>query len=131
MIALTPSRARLTLSSALYEEGDLRAAALAVAGAGQARMTRTKGAFVVELAPSKRGGAKALAAEFAAEALAQAYRRRLLALSQERAAGLLAGALERGFAPLPADPLEQLEPQVAEDRARDTAALLARAEDLR
>jgi hypothetical protein len=35
--------------------------------------------------------------------------------------------LAKGFPPSPADPLEQLEPQVRLDRAEETAALLDRA----
>lgn len=111
----------LSLDRRDYDAADVEAAALSVGG--KARVRASKRAFLVEVPV-------ALAADFAAEALMQAYRRQALAAFGDAAAAALAGALGRGLAPEPADPLEQLEPQVAADRAKETAELLVAARSL-
>jgi hypothetical protein len=64
------------------------------------------------------------------EALSHALRQRLLRQERRLAGAVVARLLEKGFPAAPADPLEQLEPQVRLDRAGETNGLLAAAREM-
>ena len=68
--------------------------------------------------------------EFLNEALSHALRQAALKDEKPLIAAVTGRLLEKGFPAAPADPLEQLEPQVSLDRSEETAALLDRARGL-
>jgi hypothetical protein len=128
VIDLDAGFARLVLDRALYDGGALDAAALAVGAAARVRVKATETAYVVELRAAARGARPAeLASRYAAEALMQAYRRRVLEASGDAPARALAAALAGGLTAAPLDPLEQLEPQVGADRVAETERQLEEA----
>jgi hypothetical protein len=107
-----------SLPKALYPRESLaHAAAVVDARVGLASSGRR---WLLSVEPA------ALEGEFLNEALSHA--RRQARLREARAvASAVAARLMSGFPAAPADPLEQLEPQVRLDRAEETSALLERA----
>ncbi len=88
--------------------------------------------FVVTLELKGRKGAPAArsaAGEFLSEALNHAYRQDVIRAQQEFTGPALSLVFERGFPSPRPDPLEQLEPQVALDRAEDAHRILQQAKN--
>lgn len=110
----------VSLPRALYPRESLAHAASVVdAAVGLAPSGKR---WLLSVEPESRLG------EFLNEALSHARRQARLREARAEAAALTVRLLEKGFPATPADPLEQLEPQVRVDRAEETAALLAEAE---
>ena len=129
---LTGGSIRLSFSKADYSRESLEAAALSL-GEGARVFLEEAGRrrLVVIRSPAmsraSQGKLRALAGAFADAALNHAYRQRVVRFHGKLSAALLSPLFERGFKAVPADPLEQLEPQVLQDRTWDTEALLAEA----
>lgn len=124
---LKKRRALLSLCARSYSRQGLRAAALALDGRAEVLLAKEGNFFEVELRPCGRADRDALfelAGEFANEALSHDCRQRLVRLNAAASSALLARALSEGLRPAPADPLEELEPQVKRDRQADLSALL-------
>lgn len=128
MIALGEKSATLKLPKSVYGRDSLEAAALAAGEGVEARLSARGRFFVVEL--SARGGKAELeraVGVFSDEALCHAARQRLIKEGAALSGAALSRAIERGLAAMPPDPLEQLEPQVAQDRREELARLLREA----
>lgn len=125
---------RLTLGRAVYGSEALAAGALALGERAKVYVEESRTAFSVEIRPARKASAAALAAlggEFLNEALSHACRQRVVRENAPLTQALLAPLLAKGFPAVPEDPLEELEPQVREDRTRDLAELLERARGMR
>lgn len=112
----------ILFSKKRYARADLEAAALALGQRGRAALVEDKKAFKVTLSPAK------LEREFAGVALNSAYRRRLSAFHAPLTSASLSWLLSKRFPVSAADPLEELEPQVREDREAEIARLASEAE---
>ncbi|HEX4046422.1 MAG TPA: hypothetical protein VH309_01230 [Elusimicrobiota bacterium] len=121
------SAARASLPKSVYPRVSLAAAALALGRRARVGLSGGARRWRVEVSPEGRGDAAALLGEFLNEALSHARRQALLKEVKPFAAVVVARLIEKGFPAAPADPLEQLEPQVRLDRAEETSALLDRA----
>lgn len=113
------------LGKPLYGADALAAGALVLGKRAKVFVDEKKSHFSVEVVPS------ALAGEFLNEALNFEYRRRVIAANAPLTSAVLAPLFAKGFPAVPADPLEELEPQVKADRAKDLEDLLAQARSLR
>jgi hypothetical protein len=120
------SRARASLPKSVYPRAALAAAALALGGRARVTLAPDGARWKVALEADGRD-ADALLGELLNEALSHALRQALLKEERALVAAVVGRLLEKGFPPAPADPLEQLEPQVRLDRAEETSALLERA----
>lgn len=128
MIAFTKTAARLTFPRSAYSREALEAAALAVGEGAQARLSSTVKAFSVELsADAGQAALERAVGVFLDEALAHEARRAAAREGRAFSDAALARAAERGLAAVPPDPLEALEPHVAEDRRAEIARLLSEA----
>ena len=116
-------------SKRLYPLESLQAAAAALEGKVRASFRKgTARAHCVNLRGcGGRLPLRKLAGEFLNEALSHQHRQELIRLQRGLTQPVLARLLAQGFHAVPKDPLEQMEPQVKEDRARETRALLAQA----
>ena len=113
-----------------YGAEGLAAGALALGARAQVFVDETKTAFSVEIKPAvrlKEADLFALGGEFLNEALNHEYRQRVVQANAPLTQAVLAPLFAKGFPELPADPLEELEPQVKADRLRDVEELLAQA----
>jgi hypothetical protein len=119
--------ARASLPKSVYPRASLAAAALALGRRAEVSLSGGRGRWRVEVAPQGRGDAAALLGEFLNEALSHARRQARLKEVKPFAAAVVARLIAKGFPAAPADPLEQLEPQVRLDRAEETSALMDRA----
>lgn len=118
-------------AKAAYPRASLAAAALILGERARVEL-RTKGRnWIVSVASASAQAPVALLGEFLNEALSHALRVRGLARERPFAAAVFARLRDKGFPAAPADPLEQLEPQVRLDREQETADLLARARSAR
>lgn len=118
------------LGKPLYGAEGLAAGALALGTRAQVFVGETKAAFSVKIKPAMPlapGELLALGGEFLNEALNHEYRRRVIRANAPLTQALLAPLFAKGFPAVPADPLEELEPAVKADRAKDVADLLAQA----
>ncbi len=118
------------LDRPLYGAEALAAGALALGTRAQVFVDETKTAFSVEIRPASALPAAALlalAGEFLNEALNHEYRQRVVQANAPLTQAVFAPLFAKGFPAVPADPLEELEPQVKADRARDLEELLERA----
>jgi hypothetical protein len=122
--------ARASVPKSVYPRASLAAAALALGRRASVGLSGGGGRWLVEVHPEGRGDAAALLGELLNEALSHARRQSRLKEAKPFAAAIVARLLGSGFPPAPADPLEQLEPQVRLDRAEETSALLDRARRL-
>lgn len=125
---------RLQLGRPLYSAESLAAGALALGTRAQVFVTESKAAFSVEIKPAAKtspAGRRALEGEFLNEALNHEYRQRVVRANAPLTQAVFAPLLAKGFPAVPADPLEELEPQVKADRARDLAELLAQARSMK
>lgn len=131
---LVKGRVVLSLGRPPYGSEALAAGALALGARARVFVTETKAAFAVEIEPAKAlppAKARALAGEFLNEALNHEYRQRVVAFHAPLTQAALAPLLAKGFPAVPPDPLEELEPQVKADRARELAELLREARAMR
>jgi hypothetical protein len=125
MISFSKTAATVLLPRSAYDRASIEAAALVVGDWVETRLSARGRFFSVELrTPGGRAALERVVGVFLDEALAHAARRRVAREGAPFADAALARAFERGFAAVPADPLEQLEPQVAEDRRGEIARLL-------
>lgn len=125
---------RLTLGKPLYGAEGLAAGALALGTRAQVFVDESRTAFSVEIKPAVKTsgpGLLALGGEFLNEALNHEYRQRVVQASAPLTQAVLSPLFSKGFPEVPADPLEELEPQVKADRARDLAELMAQARRMR
>lgn len=125
---------KLKLGRPLYSAESLAAGALALGTRAQVFVTETKAAFSVEIKPAAKAspaGLLALEGEFLNEALNHEYRQRVVRANAPLTQAVFAPLFAKGFPAVPADPLEELEPQVKADRARDLAELLAQARSMK
>lgn len=123
----------LTLGKPLYGAEALAAGALALGTRAQVFADEKRTSFSVEIKPASALPAArllALAGEFLNEALNHEYRQRVVQANAPLTQAVFAPLFAKGFPEVPADPLEELEPQVKADRARDLAELLARAREM-
>ncbi|MDP3540850.1 MAG: hypothetical protein Q8T11_00120 [Elusimicrobiota bacterium] len=117
-----------------YGAEALAAGALALGTRAQVFVDETKKAFSVEIRPAAAlpaSGLLALAGEFLNEALNHEYRQRVVQANAPLTQAVFAPLFAKGFPAVPADPLEELEPQVKADRARELEELLERARGMR
>lgn len=120
-------RASASVPRGLYRREHLAAAAARLDGRASARLGADGRRWRLELEAEGRGDAEALLGELLNEALLLGLRAARLREAGPLAAAVAGRLLESGFPAAPADPLEQMEPQVREDRARETEELLAKA----
>lgn len=131
---ITATSARLKLPRSRYAPESLNAGALAVGRAAKVFLDRKGADFVVELVceeKTSRAALRALAGIFLNECLSHQYRQKVIAFHAKLTAAALAPVFSRVFEPLPADPLEELEPQVRLDRDGETNALLGEAREMK
>lgn len=122
------------LGKPLYGAEGLAAGALALGARARVFVDETKTAFSVEIKPAARRPEAvllALGGEFLNEALNHEYRQRVVRASAPLTQAVLAPLFAKGFPAVPADPLEELEPQVKADRAKDLAELLEKARGMK
>lgn len=121
------------LGKSAYSAEALSAAALVLGERAQVFLDETKKEWRVEIRPARKSSAAALrglAAEFLDEALSHEARQRVVCECSALTTAVLSPLFAKGFPAVPPDPLEELEPTVREDRARDLAELLAAARRL-
>lgn len=125
---------KLKLGKSLYGAEALAAGALALGTRAQVFVDETKAAFSVEIVPAGKvspAAALVLEGEFLNEALNHEYRQRVVRANAPLTQAVFAPLFLKGFPAVPADPLEELEPQVKADRAKDVADLLEQARGMR
>lgn len=124
----------IKLGKPLYGAEALAAGALALGVRAQVFVDETKAAFAVEIVPavaSTPAQLLALGGEFLNEVLNHEYRQRVVHANAPLTRAVFAPLFAKGFPAVPADPLEELEPQVKADRARDLEELLAQARSMK
>lgn len=127
LLTVKAGRAELSLSAFWYGRPALEAAAAALSGRGRAALSTARGVHRVTLKPAGKTAPRALAALFLDEALNAQLRAEVVEAARPLTGPVLARVFASGFTAVPKDPLEEMEPAVAEARAEETAALLARA----
>ncbi len=123
----------LKLGKPLYGAEALAAGALTLGTRAQVFVDEKKSFFSVEIVPvvkSPQAQALALGGEFLNEALNHEYRQRVVRANAPLTQAVFSPLFAKGFPAMPADPLEELEPQVKADRARDLEELLMQAENM-
>lgn len=124
----------IRLGKPLYGAESLAAGALALGTRARVFVAETKTAFSVEIvaagaaAPARL---RALGGEFLNEALNHEYRQRVVQFNAPLTHAVLGPLIAKGFPEMPADPLEELEPQVKADRLQDVEELMARARGIK
>ncbi|MEQ1920184.1 MAG: hypothetical protein ABL955_13400 [Elusimicrobiota bacterium] len=122
------------LGKALYGAEGLAAGALALGTRAQVSLEETKLAFLIEIAPASPlppAELLALGGEFLNEALNYEYRQRVVRENAPLTQAVFAPLFAKGFPAMPVDPLEELEPTVKADRARDIEELLSQARGMK
>ena len=122
------------LGKPLYGAEGLAAGALALGTRAQVSVDETKTAFLIEIVPAGAltpAQLTALAGEFLNEALNYEYRQRVVRENSPLTQAVFAPLFAKGFPAMPADPLEELEPTVKADRARDIEELLLQARGMK
>lgn len=125
---------KLKLGRPLYSAESLAAGALALGTRAQVFVSESKAAFSVEIKPAAKtspAGVLALGGEFLNEALNHEYRQRVVRANAPLTQAVFAPLFAKGFPAVPADPLEELEPQVKADRARELDELMAQARSMK
>ncbi len=118
---------RASLPKSVYPRASLAAAALTLGRRARVGLAAEGRRWRVEVEAEGRGDAEALLGELLNEALSHALRQEALKDAKPLIAAVAGRLLEKGFPAAPADPLEQLEPQVRLDRSEETSDLLDRA----
>lgn len=124
----------IKLGKALYGTEALAAGALILGKRAQVFFDESKSSFSVKIEPaSPLPGAAllALGGEFLNEALNHEYRQRVIRGNAPLTRAIFAPLFAKGFPAVPADPLEELEPTVKADRARDLEDLLSQARGMK
>jgi hypothetical protein len=124
------SRAAASVPRKLYPRGALAAAAAGLGAGATVRLGAEGRRWRLQVEAAGRADAEELLGRLLNDALLRALRAARLREAGALAAAVAGRLLAAGFPAAPADPLEQMEPQVREDRARDVAALLSRARSL-
>jgi hypothetical protein len=122
------------LGKPLYGAQSLAAGALTLGVRAQVFVAESKTAFSVEIKPTQRlkdEQLRALGGEFLNATLNHEYRQRVVCANAPLTSAVFAPLFLKGFPALPADPLEELEPQVKIDRLRDVEELLAQARGMK
>ncbi len=122
------------LGKPLYGAESLAAGALALGARAQVYVDEAKSAFSVEIVPAGKPSPEellALGGEFLNETLNHEYRQRVVRENAPLTQAVFAPLFAKGFPAVPADPLEELEPQVKADRAKDVEELLAQARGMK
>lgn len=119
-------KATASVPKKLYSRAALAAGALALSGRAEVSLLSKGARWVVEV-EGRRAGERL--GELLNEALSHDWRQQSLKAARAAASALAARLLAEGFPAAPEDPLEQLEPQVREDRREDVARLLAAARE--
>lgn len=122
------------LGKPLYGAEGLAAGALALGTRAQVFVDETKAAFSVEIVPagaSTPAQLQALGGEFLNETLNHEYRQRVVLANAPLTQAVFSPLFAKGFPAVPVDPLEELEPTVKADRARDVEELRAQARGMR
>lgn len=122
-------KARAALPKSLYTRESLSAAALVLGTKAEVSLASEGKRWRVEIFAKK--DAVRLLGELLNESLSFSRRQARVASNRALSAVMISRWLQKGFPPSPADPLEQLEPQVRLDRAEDTSKLLDRARSLK
>lgn len=128
---VSPGGAVLKFPRLYYKKENLEAAAMSVSVSADVYLESGPKEFIVTLELKGRKGAAAArsaAGEFLNEALNHAYRQEVIRAHHEFTEPGMSLVFERGFPSPRPDPLEQLEPQVALDRAEDARRILEQAE---
>lgn len=118
--------ASATLPRRLYSRESLAAAAAMLGGRARVGLAPSGRRWLLSVEPAARGDARLLLGELLNEALSHARRQARLREARDEASAVTMRLLG-SFRSAPADPLEELEPQVRLDRAEETSALLERA----
>lgn len=124
----------VALGKPLYGAEGLAAGALALGTRAQVFVDEGRTAFSVEIRPAKplpSAALLALGGEFLNEVLNHEYRQRVVAANAPLTQAVFSPLFAKGFPATPADPLEELEPQVKADRTRDVEELLSQARGLK
>lgn len=122
------------LGKPLYGAEGLAAGALALGTRARVFVGETKAGYSVEIKPAEpltEAGLLSLGGEFLNEALNHEYRQRVVRANAPLTQAVFAPLFAKGFPAVPADPLEELEPTVKADRARDLEELLAQARGMK
>jgi len=120
-------RAAASVPRRFYPRAALAAAAFALDGRAAVSLGADGRRWRLEVESAGREDAFQLLGLLLNDALLRTLRAARLREAGALAAAVAGRILEKGFPPAPADPLEQMEPQVREDRAREISELLARA----
>ncbi|TBR23582.1 hypothetical protein EPO15_05675 [bacterium] len=126
-MTLEAGSAELALSAAWYGRPALEAAAAALAGRAYVSLVTARGTHRVTLRATGKASARGLAGEFLDEALNAQLRSEVVDAARATTGPVLASVFTAGFTAVPKDPLEEMDPAVAQARAAETAALQARA----
>ncbi len=124
----------IKLGKPLYHAESLAAGALALGERAQVFVDENKSSFSIEIIPASplpAGEFLALGGEFLNETLNHEYRQRVIQTNAPLTRAIFAPLFAKGFPAVPADPLEELEPTVKSDRAKDLEELLAQARAMR
>lgn len=124
-------RLTVKVSAAHYPEESLRAGLNVLDGDVSMSLTGRGATRTVTLEWSDMGprDLEVARGEFLNEALSHAYRQTLIKFNAELTAAVLGRFFAKSFPEIPPDPLEGLEPQVAEDRKAETEALIRTAQE--
>lgn len=131
---IVKGRLLIKLGKPLYGSEALEAGALILGKLAQVFVDENKSSFSIEIAPASPLSADALLAlggEFLNEALNHEYRQRVIQANAPLTRAVFAPLFAKGFPEVPADPLEELEPTVKADRAKDLEDLLTQARSMR
>jgi len=122
------------LGKPLYGAQALAAGALALGARAKVFVEENKSSFSVRIEPASplsEDALLALGGSFLNEALNHAYRQRVIQANAPLTRAIFAPLFAKGFPAVPADPLEELEPQVKADRALDLEEFLTQARGLK
>ena len=117
----------LTLDAEWYGRNALDAAASALAGRAVVSTVTGRGKHKVTIEPVRRVSEALLVGLFLDEALNHQLREEVVALNRPVAGPVLAQVYTAGFTAVPKDPLEEMDKQLAAERAAETEALLKEA----
>jgi len=124
----------MKLGKPLYGAEGLSEGALALGTRAQVFVDENKTSFSIEIKPAAKlspDDLLALGGEFLNEILNHEYRQRVIQANAPLTQAVFSPLFAKGFPAVPADPLEELEPTVKADRARDLEELLAQARSMK
>ena len=135
MMKIKRGEAVLEIDAGIYSKESLDAATVSLSDRLRTVIRKAASGFGVAVkgaSKTKEGPAavRELAGEFLNESLNHEYRRRVIEFNGPITKPMLARVFHKLFFNVPKDPLEQLEPQVREDRMNETLALQKEARKL-